>query len=97
MDSISVDSYVLDVLMRDLIAADRTPSAFVVFLHLWRRTAETKQGVVFASYRSIADATGLSRSGVQDAIAALARRKLLRVQRKSATATPGYTLVCHWR
>ena len=34
---------------------------------------------------------------VEDAIAALERRKLVRVQRKSPTATPGYTLVCHWR
>ena len=96
MDSIPVDTYVFDVLMRDLIGHDKHPSAFLVFLHLWRRTAETK-GTVFVSYQSIADASGLSKSAVQDAIATLERRKLVRVQRKSPTATPGYTLVCHWQ
>jgi hypothetical protein len=91
-----VDDYVVDVLMRDLVGHDKHPSAFLVFLHLWRRAAET-DGTVFASYQSIADGTGLSKSAVQDAIAALERRKLVRVQRKSKTSTPGYTLLCHWR
>ncbi len=96
MDTIDVDAYVLDVLMRDLVGHDKHPSAFLVFLHLWRRAAGTA-GTVFASHQTIADGTGLSKSAVQDAVAALERRKLVRVQRKSPTATPGYTIVCHWR
>jgi DNA-binding MarR family transcriptional regulator len=96
MEPITVDAYVLDVLMRDLVAHDKHPSAFLVYLHLWRRAADVK-GAVFVSYQMIADATGLSKSAVQDAIAALERRKLVRVQRKSPTATPGYTLLHHWR
>ena len=96
MDTIPVDVYVLDVLMADLVGHDKHPSAFLVYLHIWRRSADAK-GTVFLSHQVIADGTGLSKSAVQDAIAALERRKLVRVQRKSPTATPGYTLVCHWR
>ena len=96
METVSVDAYILDVLMGDLVGHDKHPSAFIVYLHLWRRTGDTKTAV-FVSYQMIADATGLSKSAVQDAVATLARRRLVRVQRKSPTATPGYTLVCHWR
>src|SRR5687768_10152126 len=96
MDTVSVDAYVLDVLMADLVGHDKHPSAFLVYLHLWRR-AEDAKGAVFVSHQMIADGTGLSKSAVQDAIGALERRKLVRVQRKSPTATPGYTLSMHWR
>ena len=91
-----MDAYVFDVLMRDLVAHDKHPSAYLVYLHLWRRAHDAK-AAIHLSYQMIADATGLSKSAVQDAVATLERRKLVRVQRKSATATPGYTLVCHWR
>lgn len=67
-----------------------------MYLHLWRRQIDGK-GPAFLSYQMIADATGLSKSAVQDAIATLERRKLVRVQRKSPTATPGYTVLAHWR
>jgi hypothetical protein len=96
MDTVSVDAYVLDVLMRDLVGHDKHPSAFLAYLHIWRRATEAN-GTVFLSHQVIADGTGLSKSAVQDAVAALERRKLVRVQRKSPTSTPGYTLVCHWR
>jgi DNA-binding MarR family transcriptional regulator len=95
MEPIAVDAYVLDVLMRDLVGHDKHPSAFLVFLALWRRS--TEKTTVFVSYQMLADATGLSKSAVQDAVATLERRKLVRVQRKSKTSTPGYTLACHWR
>jgi len=97
MDPIAVDAYVLDVLMRDLVGHDKQPSAFLVYLALWRRSAADTKPAIFVSYQMLADATGLSKSAVQDAIATLERRKLVRVQRKSPTATPGYTLACHWR
>jgi len=45
----------------------------------------------------IADATGLSKSAVQDALRTLVRRKLVKVEKKSRTATPLYTLHHHWR
>jgi hypothetical protein len=97
MEPITVDAYVFDVLMPDLIGHDKHPSAYIVFLHLWRRSVEAKGAAVFVSHQMVADRTGLSKSAVQDAVAALERRKLIKVQRKSPTATPGYTLVCHWR
>src|ERR1041385_7594092 len=33
-----LDRYVIDVLMRDLVGHDHTPSAFLVYLWLWART-----------------------------------------------------------
>ncbi len=95
-DSIEIDAYVLDILMRDLVGHDKQPSAFLVYLHLWRRASSAK-GAVFLSHQTIADATGLSKSAVQAAVATLERRKLVKVERRSPTAAPGYTLSYHWR
>jgi len=36
--SVEIDAYVLDNLMADLVGHDRQPSAFLVYLFLWRRT-----------------------------------------------------------
>ena len=33
-----LDEYVLDVLMRDLVGHDKSPSAFLVYLHIWSQT-----------------------------------------------------------
>ena len=96
MQRLSVDTYVLDALMPDLVQHDRRPSAFLVYLYLWRRTAAASRSTV-ASYRMLADGTGLSKRAVQDAIGVLTRRHLIEVKRKSATATPIFTLHCHWR
>ena len=96
VETVAVDAYVFDVLMRDLIAHDKHPSAFLVYLMLWRRCADARVPV-HLSHQMIADATGLAKSTVQDAIGALERRKLVKVERKSPTATPGYTLIRHWR
>ena len=38
MPAIEVDEYVVDTLMADLVGHDRQPSAFLVYLFLWRRT-----------------------------------------------------------
>src|ERR1041384_6677941 len=96
VESVAVDAYVLDVLMRDLIAHDKHPSAFLVYLHVWRRCHDAR-AAVHLSPQMIADATGLSKSAVQTAVAALEQRKLVKIERASPTATPGYTLVRHWR
>ena len=92
----AVDAYVLDALMPDLVGHDRHPSAFVVYLYLWRRSGGAARAAA-ASLRMIADATGLSKRAVQQAVAALARRQLVSIVKKSATATPIFTLRCHWR
>jgi Helix-turn-helix domain len=91
-----IDSYVVDTLMLDLVLHDRQPSAFLVYLHLFCRSAGDSTPVV-ASHQSIARATGLSKSAVQAAIRALTRRRLLRTTRGSITATPEYTVLRPWR
>ena len=38
MPAVELDPYVIDTLMADLIGHDRQPSAFLVYLLLWRHT-----------------------------------------------------------
>lgn len=92
-----LDHYVVDVLMRDLAGHDRRPAAFLVYLHLWAETRGAERRSVRASHGQIAIATGLSRRTVQNAIALLARRRLVRVIREHTTATPEYVVACPWR
>lgn len=96
-DEIRIDAYVLDTLMRDLVGHDRCPSAFVVYLMLWRRLAGTRADRVRLSHQAVSEATGLSKSAVQRGLALLARRELIVVDRAFATATPEYRLSIHWR
>jgi hypothetical protein len=88
--NVPLDSYVLDVLMRDLTEHEKRPSAFLVYLHVWRRTHATGQKAAALSYQEIAEGTGLSKSAVQGAVKLLKRRKLITVSLKNATATPVY-------
>ena len=71
---IPVDTYILDVLMRDLIGHDRMPSAFVMYLWLWRQTRGRRRNAIGASLQTIAGETGLSKSSVQNAARWLAFR-----------------------
>ena len=59
-----IDDYVVDTLMADLIGHDKTPSAFVVYLYLYRRAAGRPR-MLRASHQTIANDTGLSKSAVQ--------------------------------
>lgn len=95
--AIALDSYVLDVLMRDLVGHDKKPSAFIVYLYLAVRIEREMTHSVEASYGTIASATGLSKSAVQHAIEHLKKRKLILVSRDSPTSTPQYRLHRHWR
>ena len=92
---VRIDSYVIDTLMPDLVLHDHQPSAFLVYLHLWRRVAGRVR--VQASHQEVADATGLSKSAVQGAMRTLTRRRLIRTGRESATAVPHYTVLKPWR
>jgi predicted transcriptional regulator len=96
MRTISVDRYVIETLMRDLIAHDRKPSAFVVYLWLWQRTHGEARASVHQSHAQLADATGLSKSAVQSAIKVLVRRHLVSARRASRTATPEYVVHRPW-
>ena len=96
MQQFRIDSYVVDTLMPDLVLHDRRPSAFLVYLHLWYRSAGRK-APLRTSHREIVDATGLSKSGVQGAIRTLTRRRLVRSTRDAITAVAEYTVLRPWR
>jgi hypothetical protein len=96
-DTIAVDAYVVDTLMQDLIGHDRAASAFVVYLYLWRRSHGADEPSVQVSLREIADGTGLSKRGVQEALSVLARRKLVSIARESITDVPVYKVNRPWR
>ena len=92
----SLDDYVIDVLMRDLVGHDRRPVSFLVYLwlafeHRRRHTA------VQISYQELAEHIGVSKSSVQAAVSWLVRRKLLAAKKENATATPCYTVLRPWR
>jgi hypothetical protein len=83
--------------MRDLVSHDRTPSAFLIYLHLWGESERLGSPTVGSSYQTMADCTGLSKSAVQKGIRRLVGRKLLRAHKDSATAIPDYRVLKPWR
>jgi len=92
-----LDEYVIDTLMGDLVGHDRQPSAFVVYLLLWRATHGEKASTVQIALVDIAERTGLSKRSVQSALTWLAKRKLIAVARERITAVPVYTVLRPWR
>lgn len=96
MSDVSVDPYVFDALMPDLVGHDRRPAAFVVYLYLWRRTGGRESAAVAASLQTLASETGLSKSAVQAALRLLVRRQLVRATRAHATAVPEYAVAKPW-
>jgi len=94
--TVPVDDYVLDVLMRDLVAHDQQPSAFLVYLFLFGRAARQRWRPVATSLRMIADETGLSKSAVQMAMETLRRRQLIITAREYATAVPTHRVLRPW-
>jgi DNA-binding MarR family transcriptional regulator len=96
VSSIPVDAYVLETLMPDLVGRERQPSAFLVYLCLWRLCRRSGRRTARASYRDLARETGLSRGAAQAAISRLVRRGLLVVRHGSTTAVPEYTVLRPW-
>ena len=94
---IPVDTYILDVLMRDLIGHDRMPSAFVMYLWLWRQTKGNRRSTIGASLQTIAGETGLSKSSVQNAARWLAFRGLIRARKSGPTEAPIYEVFETWK
>ncbi len=89
-----MDDYIVDTLMRDLCGHDRQPSAFLVYLYLYRQSSA---GQVQIALRDIAEGTGISKRSVQSALTRLVRRKLVSAHRAHITATPVYTVLKPWR
>ena len=96
MYHVSVDDYVVDVLLPDLVGHDHSPAAFLVYLVIWTRLFRSEGRTIAISLQALAAQTGLSKSAVQGAIRLLRRRSLLRVTRRSPTAVPEYELLRHW-
>lgn len=97
MDPIYFDAYVIDVLMPDLIGHDHQPSAFVVYLRLWRLTAGGQKPSVPTSLRALAEQTVLSKRTIQEAVSTLERRRLIQIERAMPTAVPAYRVLRPWR
>ena len=91
-----IDEYILDTLMVDLIGHDRQPSAFLVYVFLWRQTHGRGESTIRVALQDIAEQTGLSKRSVQTAVAWLVRRQLIAVARESITAIPVYTVMRPW-
>ena len=96
MPAIEVDDYVVDTLMADLVGHDRQPSAYLVFLFLWRRTHGSGHPSARVSLYDISVGTGLSKRAVQEGLRLLAKRRLLSIQRESITSIPVYTVRRPW-
>ncbi|CAG0978615.1 hypothetical protein PHYC_01641 [Phycisphaerales bacterium] len=96
MAILNLDTLLIDAVMPDLIGHDRKPAAFVVYLCLLRHASEQPSWSVRMSHQSLADATALSRSGVQAALAHLNRRQLVQTTRASPTAVPLHKVLRPW-
>jgi len=97
MTMLALDAYIFDTLMPDLVGHDRQPSAFLVYVFLWRQTHGAGASSTQVALVDIAEGTGLSKRAVQDALGRLAKRRLLTVARESITAVPVYTVQRPWR
>jgi len=92
---LSVDEYVVDVLMPDLVGHDRRPVSFLVYL--WLTAEQTREGrPVCISYQQLAESIGISKSSAQAAVGWLSRRKLITVTKTASTATPIYAVQRPW-
>lgn len=95
--TVTIERYLVDTLLRDLIGHDHRASAFAVYLYLATRAEHPRRNPVRVSYADLARAVGLSKSAVQAAVRHLKRRRLLRVERETPTATPVYEALSPWR
>ena len=97
MDQLHIDRYVIDTLMPDLVGHDKRPSALLVYLFLSARKTDARRHRSTASLRDIADGTGLSKRGVQQAIALLERRRLISRMKAKPTGAAAYEVLRPWR
>ena len=93
---LSLDPYITEVLMRDLVGHDHRPVSFLIYLWLVAEQQKRK-GEVQISYQELAESVGVSKSSAQAAVAWLVRRRLLSVQKETVTATPVYGTLRPWK
>ena len=93
----SLDAYVFDVLMPDLVGHDRRPAAFVVYLFLLHSAQALGRDQVPASLQTSAVKTGLSKSAVQVALRHLKRRGLIGMEEAGSQFNPVRQVLRPWR
>jgi hypothetical protein len=89
------DPYLIDTLMRDLVAHSHSASAFLVYMQLYRHTHGAGRESVAMSHAVLAELAGISKRSVQTA-AHLAERHLIRRKQPRPTAVPFYTVLTPW-
>ena len=97
MEHFSLDAYVVDVLMPDLVGHDRRPATFIVYLYLLRTAGKARRETIEVSLQSIAASTGLSKSAVQIALRHLRRRKLIDPALEATVTSPKRRILRPWR
>jgi hypothetical protein len=93
---VSLDDYITDTLMRDLVGHDRRPVSFLVYLWL-AAEQRRRNAAVQISYQELSENVGASKSSVQAAVSWLIHRKLLAASKSTVTATRRYTVLAPWR
>jgi hypothetical protein len=96
MIQISLDTYIIDCLLPDLVGHDRRSSSFIIYLYLYRHAAQHANWSVRMSHQSIATSTGFSRSAVQSALTHLQQRQLIATSRAHPTAVPLHRVLRPW-
>lgn len=92
----TIDPYVVDTLMRDLVAHSRSPAAFLVYLQLYRSTYASGKDSTAISHQSLAEASGLSKRSIQAAIGHLIERRLIQQRKLRPTSVPVYRVLMPW-
>jgi hypothetical protein len=96
MAEITLDAYLLDCLLPDLVGHDRRLASYLVYLYLYRHASQKTNWSVRMSHQSIAVSTGLSRSAVQSALGHLQNRQLIASSRAHPTAVPLHRVLRPW-
>ena len=91
-----IDPYILDTLMRDLVAHSRSAAAFLLYLQLYRQTHGAGRESVAISHSVLGEIIGISKRSVQTALAHLIDRRLIRRRKAKPTSVPVYTVLTPW-
>ena len=93
---LSLDPYIIETLMPDLVGHDRRPLAFLVYVILWRRANAGRSRSEEIPLRAIAEGTGMSKRAVQNALGSLARRRLVTASHSTPTSAPTFMIHRPW-
>ena len=92
----TIDPYLKDTLMRDLVAHSRSAAAFLVYFQLYCLTHGAGRNSVAMSHFVLAGLIGISKRSVQTAIGHLIDRRLVRCHKAQRTSVPVYTVLTPW-